>query len=69
MPSYVSSRSVAKSDPVPSADTAYAELMLKAEAYRDAHPELSVAQCFAKVYAARDNSELAKRERIESSWR
>jgi hypothetical protein len=47
MPSYVSSRSVAKSDPVPSADTAYAELMLKVEAYRDAHPELSVAHLAA----------------------
>jgi hypothetical protein len=56
-----------KSDPVPNTNTlAYAELMLKAEAYRNSHPELSIAQCFEKVYTARDNVELAKRERAES---
>jgi hypothetical protein len=49
-----------KSDPVPTADSAYAELMRKAEAYRDAHPELSVAQCFEKIYTDRANVELAK---------
>ncbi len=43
--------------------------MLKAEAYRDAHPELSVAQCFEKIYTDRANVELAKRERIESAPR
>jgi hypothetical protein len=58
-----------KSDPAPNADSAYGELMLKAEAYRDAHPELSIAQCFEKVFTAPANRELAKRERRESaSW-
>jgi hypothetical protein len=58
-----------KSDPVPNTDTAYAELMLKAEAYRSAHPELSIAQAFEKIYTARANVELAKRERVESAPR
>jgi hypothetical protein len=58
-----------KSDPAPSTDTAYAELMHKAEQYRSAHPDLSIAQCFEKIYTARDNIELAKRERIESAPR
>jgi hypothetical protein len=59
-----------KSDPVPNTNTlAYAELMLKAEAYRSAHPELSISQCFAKIYTDRANVELAKRERIESAPR
>jgi hypothetical protein len=49
--------------------TAYDELMLKSEAYRNAHPELSVAQCFEKIYTSRANVELAKRERIESAPR
>jgi hypothetical protein len=49
--------------------TAYAALMAKAEAYRDAHPELSVAQCFEKIYTDRANIALAKRERIESAPR
>jgi hypothetical protein len=57
----------AKSDR--SEGTAYDELMLKAEAYRDAHPELSVAQCFEKIYTDRANVELAKRERMESAPR
>jgi hypothetical protein len=55
-----------KADPAPSADTAYAELMVKAEAYRSAHSDLSIAQCFAEIYTDRANVELAKRERIES---
>jgi hypothetical protein len=55
-----------KADPAPNTDTAYAELMLKAEAYRTAHPEMSVAQCFEKIYTDRANIELAKRERAES---
>jgi hypothetical protein len=55
-----------KADPAPTADTAYAELMLKAEAYRNSHPDLSISQCFAKIYTDRANVELAKRERIES---
>jgi hypothetical protein len=56
-----------KSDPVPHTNTlAYAELMLKAEAYRNSHPELSIAQCFEKIYTARDNIDLAKRERAEA---
>jgi hypothetical protein len=58
-----------KADPAPSADSAYAELMLKAEAYRNAHPECSISQCFAKVYTDRGNVELAKRERVESAPR
>jgi hypothetical protein len=52
---------------VPHTNTlAYAELMLKAEAYRNSHPELSIAQAFEKVYTARDNIDLAKRERAEA---
>ena len=58
-----------KSDPAPNTDTAYAELMLKAEAYRDAHPDLSIAQAFEKIYTNRANIELAKRERVESAPR
>jgi hypothetical protein len=58
-----------KSDPVPNTDTAYGELMAKAEEYRSAHPELSIAQAFEKVYAAPANRELAKRERMESAPR
>ena len=59
-----------KSDPVPNTNTlAYAELMLKAEAYRSVHPELSIAQCFAEIYTDRANIELAKRERVESAPR
>jgi hypothetical protein len=48
-------------------NSAYDELMLKAEAYRDAHPELSISQAFAKIYADNGNIELAKRERVESA--
>jgi hypothetical protein len=59
----------AKADRSNSEATAYAELMLKAEAYRNAHPELSVAQCFEKIYTDRANVELAKRERVESAPR
>jgi hypothetical protein len=50
-------------------DGAYAELMHKAEEYHSAHPELSVAQCFDKIYTDRANVELAKRERMESAPR
>jgi hypothetical protein len=46
--------------------TAYDNLMVKAEEYRNSHPELSVAQCFEKIYTDRANIELAKRERAES---
>jgi hypothetical protein len=46
---------------------AYGELMQKAEEYRNAHPELSIAQAFAKIFTAPDNRELAKRERMESA--
>jgi hypothetical protein len=53
----------------PTVDSAYAELMHKAEEYRNAHPELSVAQCFEKIYTDRANVELAKRERVESAPR
>jgi hypothetical protein len=50
-------------------NSAYDALMLKAEAYRNAHPELSISQAFEKIYTNRDNVELAKRERIESAPR
>jgi hypothetical protein len=50
-------------------NSAYGELMSKAEEYRNAHPELSISQAFEKIYQARDNVELAKRERIESALR
>jgi hypothetical protein len=43
--------------------------MEKAEEYRNAHPDLSVAQCFEKVFTAPANRELAKRERMESAPR
>ena len=46
--------------------SAYNDLMEKAEEYRNAHPELSEAQAFTKVYTDRANIELAKRERRES---
>jgi hypothetical protein len=59
----------AKSDPAPNTDTAYAELMAKAEQLRSERPELSVAQCFEKIYTDRGNVELAKRERVESAPR
>jgi hypothetical protein len=58
-----------KADPLPNADTAYSELMAKAEAYQTAHPELSISQAFSKVYTDRGNVELAKRERVESAPR
>jgi hypothetical protein len=57
----------AKSDR--SEGSAYSELMQKAEAYRNAHPELSISQAFAKVFTAPANIELAKRERVESAPR
>jgi hypothetical protein len=65
---YAFPTAVAKSDHdfgVPN-DSAYAALMRKAEEYRNAHPDLSIAQCFEKIYTDRGNIELAKRERIES---
>ena len=43
--------------------------MVKAEEYRNTHPELSIAQCFEKTYTDRANIELAKRERVESAPR
>jgi hypothetical protein len=48
---------------------AYATLMAKAEQLRSERPELSVAQCFDRIYTSRGNVELAKRERIESAPR
>jgi hypothetical protein len=57
----------AKSDR--SEPAAYGELMVKAEEYRAAHPELSVAQCFEKIYTDPANIEIAKRERVESAPR
>jgi hypothetical protein len=56
-----------KADPAPNADSAYAELMAKAEEYRNAHPELSISQAFEKVFTAPANIELTKRERMESA--
>jgi hypothetical protein len=47
--------------------TAYGELMVKAEEYREAHPDLSIAQCFTEIYTDRANVELAKRERRENA--
>jgi hypothetical protein len=52
----------AKSD----SGSAYNDLMAKAEAYRTAHPDLSISQAFAKVYSDPANVTLAKRERVES---
>jgi len=59
----------AKSDRLNSEATAYGELMEKAEEYRNANPEPSIAQAFEKVFTAPANRELAKRERIESASR
>jgi hypothetical protein len=58
----------AKADRSNSEATAYDELMRKAEEYRNSHPELSIAQCFEKVFTAPANRELAKRE-LESAPR
>jgi hypothetical protein len=49
--------------------SAYGELMAKAAEHRNAHPDLSIAQCFEKIYTDRANVELAKRERAESAPR
>jgi hypothetical protein len=59
----------AKSDRSNSEATAYDDLMVKAEEYRNSHPELSISQAFTKVYTDRANVELAKRERVESAPR
>jgi hypothetical protein len=59
----------AKADRGSSEASAYDALMVKAEEYRNAHPELSISQCFEKVFTAPANRELAKRERIESAPR
>jgi hypothetical protein len=50
-------------------NSAYDELMTKAKEHQAAHPELSEAQAFAKVYADPANAALSKRERAESSPR
>jgi hypothetical protein len=47
--------------------SAYGDLMAKAEEYRNAHPALSIAQAFEKVFTAPANRELAKRERVENA--
>jgi hypothetical protein len=49
--------------------SAYAELMAKAAEYRKAHPELTEAQAFAKIYEDPANLKIAKRERVESAVR
>ena len=49
--------------------SAYDDLMVKAEEYRNAHPELSISQAFAKVYTDPANLEISKRERMESAPR
>jgi hypothetical protein len=56
----------AKADPAPSADGAYAALLAKAKEHQAAHPELTEAQAFERIYTDRSNIELAKRERGES---
>jgi hypothetical protein len=61
--------STAKSDPAPNVDTAYATLLVKAREYQAAHPGLTEAQCFERIYTDRGNVELAKRERQESAAR
>jgi hypothetical protein len=50
-------------------NSAYGELQARAAEYRKAHPELSEAQAFERVYSDRSNIALAKRERIESALR
>jgi hypothetical protein len=67
MPHASRGAATAKSDPAPSNDSAYAELMVKAREHQAAHPELSEAQAFEKIYTDRANVELAKRERAESA--
>jgi hypothetical protein len=47
-------------------NSAYGELQAKAAEYRKAHPELSEAQSFAKVYVDPTNAALSKRERDEA---
>jgi hypothetical protein len=49
--------------------SAYRELQAKAAELRKAHPELSEAQAFTKVYSDPGNRDLAKRERAESAPR
>jgi hypothetical protein len=69
---YAFPTAVAKSDHdfgAPNTDTAYATLMAKAEQLRSERPELSIAQCFDRIYTNRGNVELAKRERMESAPR
>ena len=53
----------------PNADSAYAALLAKAREHQAAHPELTEAQAFARIYTDRANIELAKRERMESAPR
>jgi hypothetical protein len=48
-------------------NSAYGELMRKAAELRNARPELSEAQAFAKVFSDPANIALAKRERQESA--
>jgi hypothetical protein len=48
-------------------NSAYGELQAKAAELRKVRPELSEAQAFAKVFSDPANSELARRERRESS--
>jgi 7-keto-8-aminopelargonate synthetase-like enzyme len=47
--------------------SAYAEMEAKAAEYHKTHPELSIHQCFEKVYTDPANREIAKRERMESA--
>jgi hypothetical protein len=49
--------------------TAYNELLAKAAELRKVRPELSEAQCFAKVFEDPANIALSKRERQESATR
>jgi hypothetical protein len=66
---YPTTAAYTKSDPVPDADSAYAELMAKAAEYRKSNPNLTEAQAFERVYTDPANREISKRERMESAPR
>jgi hypothetical protein len=60
----------AKADPVSNSEApAYNELLTLAKEYQAAHPELTEAQAFEKVYTDPANKDISKRERMESAPR
>jgi hypothetical protein len=59
-------RAVPEPSSAPGLEKAYDQLVTQAEGLRKAHPELSEAQAFEKVYSAPANRELVKRERAEN---